>query len=133
MGGSGPRKTLRIVARHADIWDTAGSLAVVAERDAILREHCASIGRDQAEIGRMIDLPIVIRDTSRAAEEAIRAGMRANGVDEVYPGLYGLWPGGRRVAPVHRARLRDIVSLMPALYDRETIARISEVREHLDG
>jgi alkanesulfonate monooxygenase SsuD/methylene tetrahydromethanopterin reductase-like flavin-dependent oxidoreductase (luciferase family) len=134
VGGSGPRKTLRIVARHADIWDTAGSLAVVAERDAILREHCAAIGRDQAEIGRMVHLPIVVRDTSRAAEEAIRAGMRANGVDEVYPGLYGppaLVADGLR--PFMELGFRDIVSLMPAPYDRETIDRIGEVRELLDG
>ncbi len=34
VGGSGPRKTLRIVARHADAWDTAGDLDVVTTRDS---------------------------------------------------------------------------------------------------
>ena len=34
VGGSGPRKTLRIVATHADAWDTAGPLDVVRERAA---------------------------------------------------------------------------------------------------
>ncbi|HEY8990057.1 MAG TPA: LLM class flavin-dependent oxidoreductase [Candidatus Limnocylindrales bacterium] len=41
IGGSGPQKTLRIVARHADLWNAYGSPASLAASDAILRDRCA--------------------------------------------------------------------------------------------
>ena len=40
IGGSGPTKTLPLVARHADLWNAYGSPRSVAASDAILREHC---------------------------------------------------------------------------------------------
>ena len=51
IGGGGERKTLRIVARHADWWNLpAGTLADYARKLDILRAHCAEIGRDPGEI-----------------------------------------------------------------------------------
>jgi probable F420-dependent oxidoreductase len=50
IGGGGEKKTLRLVARHADIWHTFGDPAVVERKTGILRQHCADAGRDPAEI-----------------------------------------------------------------------------------
>ena len=50
IGGGGEKKTLRLVARHADIWHTFGDPAIVARKAGILRQHCADVGRDPAEI-----------------------------------------------------------------------------------
>jgi len=50
IGGGGEKKTLRLVARHADIWHGFGDLATVERKIGILRQHCAEIGRDPAEI-----------------------------------------------------------------------------------
>ena len=134
VGGSGPRKTLRIVATHADAWDTAGALDVVRERVRLLDEHCAMIGRDPSEIERWYHLPIVIRDDRAAAEASIAGAMAGIGVDEVYPGAYG--------EPAHVAdTLRPFidlgfttfVALLPPPYDRETIDRIGEVRALLQA
>lgn len=51
IGGDGPTRTLRAVARYAQRWNTpfasAGSLAASVE---VLHGHCAEIGRDPAEI-----------------------------------------------------------------------------------
>ena len=48
IGGSGPKKTLRTLARYGDQWNAHGPAGRSSrERDAILREHCAAIGRDQ--------------------------------------------------------------------------------------
>lgn len=51
IGGDGPRRTLRAVARYAQRWNTpfasAESLAASLE---VLRSHCADIGRDPSEI-----------------------------------------------------------------------------------
>ena len=46
IGGGGEKKTLRIVAQYADIWNVFGTPETVARKDAILREHCAAVGRD---------------------------------------------------------------------------------------
>lgn len=51
IGGAGEKRLLAVVARHADIWNCPNNHATaLPERLAKLREHCARIGRDPAEI-----------------------------------------------------------------------------------
>ncbi|WP_305785642.1 LLM class F420-dependent oxidoreductase [Symbioplanes lichenis] len=50
IGGGGEKKTLRLVAKHADIWHSFGDAATVERKTGILRQHCADVGRDPAEI-----------------------------------------------------------------------------------
>ncbi|HEY8718794.1 LLM class F420-dependent oxidoreductase [Pengzhenrongella sp.] len=54
IGGGGERKTLRLVAQHADIWHTFGGVDVLVHKSAILAEHCAVVGRDPSEIERSV-------------------------------------------------------------------------------
>src|SRR5713101_6136827 len=54
VGASGAT-TLRLVARHADVWNIAGGdPEKVTELTAMLEEACASVGRDPSEIRRSI-------------------------------------------------------------------------------
>jgi F420-dependent oxidoreductase-like protein len=47
IGGAGERKTLRLVARYADVWNApALSPEECARKIGIIREHCAEVGRD---------------------------------------------------------------------------------------
>ena len=50
IGGGGERRTLRLVARYADIWHAFGDPETVRRKAAVLREHCAAVGRNPAEI-----------------------------------------------------------------------------------
>jgi F420-dependent oxidoreductase-like protein len=50
VGGSGERKTLRLVARHADACNLFGDPDTVRHKLAVLREHCAAEHRDPAQI-----------------------------------------------------------------------------------
>ena len=51
IGGAGERVTLRIAARHADIWNNlAGHHADLARKVAALRAHCRDAGRDPSEV-----------------------------------------------------------------------------------
>jgi alkanesulfonate monooxygenase SsuD/methylene tetrahydromethanopterin reductase-like flavin-dependent oxidoreductase (luciferase family) len=50
VGGSGERRTLRLVARAADACNLFGEPDVVAHKVAVLRRHCADLGRDPATI-----------------------------------------------------------------------------------
>ena len=51
IGGGGEQLTLRVVAKHADMWNIpGGSLDNYAHKLNVLRQHCADIGRDYEEI-----------------------------------------------------------------------------------
>jgi probable F420-dependent oxidoreductase len=50
VGGGGEKKTLRLVAQHADIWHSFGDVATLTRKAGILRQHCADVGRDPGEI-----------------------------------------------------------------------------------
>lgn len=54
IGGGGEKKTLKLVARHADIWHGFGDVEVATRKIRILDEHCAAVGRDPAEIERSV-------------------------------------------------------------------------------
>lgn len=54
IGGGGERKTLRLVAQHADIWHGFGDADTCARKVRILDGHCADVGRDPAEIERSV-------------------------------------------------------------------------------
>lgn len=56
IGGKGPRRTLRAVARWADQWDMAfpESPGEWERLDRVLQQHCADVGRDHAEITRSV-------------------------------------------------------------------------------
>jgi probable F420-dependent oxidoreductase len=57
IGGGGERKTLRLVARHADIWHSFSNLDTLRRKSAILDRWCAEIGRDSSEIERSVGTP----------------------------------------------------------------------------
>jgi alkanesulfonate monooxygenase SsuD/methylene tetrahydromethanopterin reductase-like flavin-dependent oxidoreductase (luciferase family) len=50
VGGSGERRTLRLVARHADACNLFGDPETVRRKVAVLREHCGAEGRDPAAV-----------------------------------------------------------------------------------
>jgi alkanesulfonate monooxygenase SsuD/methylene tetrahydromethanopterin reductase-like flavin-dependent oxidoreductase (luciferase family) len=53
LGAKGPRM-LEIVARFADTWNSSGTVEELAQRNRILDEKCAAIGRDPNEITRSL-------------------------------------------------------------------------------
>jgi len=50
IGGGGEKKTLRIVAKHADIWHSFSDPETMKRKLDILAEHGAAVGRDVSEI-----------------------------------------------------------------------------------
>jgi F420-dependent oxidoreductase-like protein len=130
VGGHGPRKTLRTVARHADAWNTSGYVDEVVERVRILEQHCADIGRDPATIERTISFPIVIRDTEQTATERWTHLIRSNGADHAgtVPHLLGA-PAviADAIRPFLDLGFSTVIVRMPAPFDRETVERMPEV------
>jgi probable F420-dependent oxidoreductase len=72
IGGGGERKTLRIVAEHADVWHSFGGVDTLRRKSAILDEHGAAVGRDTA---RLVERSIeVTAPPAEVADELLDAG-----------------------------------------------------------
>lgn len=70
IGGGGERKTLRVVAEHADIWHSFADARTLAHKSAVLARWCAEVGRDPAEIERSVS----VDGTPGEEAEALLAG-----------------------------------------------------------
>ena len=84
IGGGGEQKTLRTVARHADIWNWVGhrDLDRMQNKHAVFEQRCEEEGRDPAEIERSVFFSPVIRDSDVEAMSFFRTQMEANRLDE---------------------------------------------------
>ena len=70
IGGSGERRTLRIVAEHGDIWNTFyGDLDHYRHLLDVLAGHCADVGRDAADVRKSLTFRAVLDEDERAARE----------------------------------------------------------------
>jgi F420-dependent oxidoreductase-like protein len=76
VGGSGERKTLRMVAQYADACNLFGDADRVEHLLGVLAGHCENVGRDPGEITKTAMFPVVIagdEDGVRAKLDAMRA------------------------------------------------------------
>ncbi len=112
IGGSGPTKTLRMVAELADMCNVSGTAEAVGPKLAILDQHCDAVGRERGDVKRTCMVTLFVRpqaevDGIRAMlnyddDENVRAAMiiatrqqahdqlaalRATGVDEIIVNL----------------------------------------------
>ncbi len=70
IGGGGERTLLRIVARHADIWNNlAVNQPQLAHKGAVLRQHCQALGRDPHSI-QVSQQTMVVIGTDRTDAQA---------------------------------------------------------------
>jgi F420-dependent oxidoreductase-like protein len=76
IGGSGPKRTLRVVAKHADVWNSnAPTPEDTHALVKVLDEHCAAVGRDPATIRRSHQIRTDKDDDAlRLGQAALRAG-----------------------------------------------------------
>jgi F420-dependent oxidoreductase-like protein len=57
IGGDGEKRTLPLVARYADVWNSmAASVEELEHKITVLHHHCDAIGRDPAEIRKTLAL-----------------------------------------------------------------------------
>jgi F420-dependent oxidoreductase-like protein len=84
IGGGGERKTLRLVARHADACNLfGGDVAGVRHKIDVLHRHCEAEGRDPAEI----EITTILRPESADDRDAfveLMAAYAKLGVDLVW-------------------------------------------------
>lgn len=87
IGGAGEKVTLRLVARHADMWHSFGDFETYQRKVAILAEHCAQVGRDPDTIEHVWGSLERIEDhadalaQAGAAELTVQIGGNGSGYD----------------------------------------------------
>ena len=109
VGGSGERRTLRIVARWADEWNTWGTPGVLSQKSDVLARHCEAVGRDPSTIARsaqvLVDLDGQAGEWRRsmptvrgsvAQVQDLLQGYADAGVDEFVLPDWNLGTGSRR-------------------------------------
>lgn len=77
IGGSGERRTLRLVAQFATEWNAVNlSPAAYAQKVTVLERHCEAVGRDPATIRRSMMTFAVIGPDERTLDRATERMMR---------------------------------------------------------
>jgi alkanesulfonate monooxygenase SsuD/methylene tetrahydromethanopterin reductase-like flavin-dependent oxidoreductase (luciferase family) len=135
IGGSGEKKTLRTVARYADMWNAMGPLDMIAHKVEVLQAHCDDVGRDIAEIEFTLGVKVTIRDTEAEADRVWKAAMAHNRTPLANVADDGtFWNGtpeqlADRLRPYAALGFRTVISEHPAPYDVESLERfIGEVK-----
>ncbi len=113
IGGNGPRRTLRVVAEHADVWScdvwptSAGAMERAYTLAGTLDQRCVEIGRDPSTMRRAHALVV---DDGDGALEIARTSLRAGFTDFLLVPVRDLGPGGDLRAGVEAA-----AALLPRL------------------
>jgi F420-dependent oxidoreductase-like protein len=104
IGGSGERKTLRVVAEQADVWNApGGDVAEVSRLSGVLDRHCEDVGRDPTTIRRSVQFRF-----DGDPESALRTaqGYAAAGLDDL---IVMLAPGAAQ------EQAEQVADLLPRL------------------
>ena len=96
VGGTGPKRTLRTLARYGDVMNLDGwagggmSLDYYKYKAGILEQHCEDAGRDPAEIRRTLLMPCYLTEDKNLIERVVKglgpgtvAGSRQYIVDRI--------------------------------------------------
>ena len=139
IGGSGERKTLRTVAKYADMWNMTGPVDKVQHKMEVLDQHCADVGRDPASIERTISGKLFLRSTEKEAREVCARAMEMNRtrMSDVEGGD-DFWfdtpeRTAERLLEYKQMGVHTFIPEIPAPYDEETLERlIGEVKPIVD-
>jgi alkanesulfonate monooxygenase SsuD/methylene tetrahydromethanopterin reductase-like flavin-dependent oxidoreductase (luciferase family) len=134
VGGTGRTKTLRTVARVADCWNAYATPEELLELDGVLAAHGTAVGRDVRAIERQVYVNAVIRRTRAAAAAAWDEVIaRHHPLEEEAPLHAGGTPAdvAAGLRPWLAAGAEEIVVVLRSPFDRETIARLPELRAAL--
>jgi F420-dependent oxidoreductase-like protein len=82
IGGGGEKKTLRLVAQYADMWNGFGDPDTVLHKIEVLGQHCRDVGRDPADIMKTRLGTLIVTKTKEEAETRREEFKKRRGVDD---------------------------------------------------
>ena len=78
VGGTGPKRTLRTLAKYGDVMNLDGwagggmALEYYQHKAGILEQHCEDVGRDPAKIRRTLLMPCYLTEDKDLIERAVK-------------------------------------------------------------
>ncbi len=106
IGGRGERRTLRIVAAHADEWNvTRVTPEEYVGKTALLERYCRELGRDPGTLRRSVMLPIAI---GRSPAETAARRERIAALHPRIPADEGAWRAAAFLQGSPEAVVRDL-------------------------
>jgi alkanesulfonate monooxygenase SsuD/methylene tetrahydromethanopterin reductase-like flavin-dependent oxidoreductase (luciferase family) len=137
IGGGGEQVTLKLVAKYGDMNNLGDGVETVKRKEAILLEHCATVGRDPAEIERTAGIGTVfIRDDRAEAQRLFREAFERNRIARVWQNQPVGTPEdvAEMLAPYLEIGYRHLIAGVPATYDEESMTRlVTEVKPLLEA
>jgi F420-dependent oxidoreductase-like protein len=134
VGGSGERKTLRLVAQYADGCNFFGDVERTRHLLGVLERHCADVGRDPGEITKTRMATVLIAPTHDEAQRRLAQLPGAGRERLAANGLVGD-PGevAEQAQPFLDAGLDGLTFSMPQVHDLEQLALAGETLSELIG
>ena len=83
IGGSGERVTLKLVAQFGDACNVGGDSDTIRHKLAVLREHCATVGRNYDDIIKSAEAEVLVIGKG---DDPARARARARGYESFREG-----------------------------------------------
>jgi len=137
IGGSGEKKTLRMVAQYADACNVFGDAAQVRHLMGVLDGHCETMGRDPGTVCRTRLGTLVVGRTMEEAQGKILARFGVSSLDALpadiqarVKGMFVMGDGpaiAEQVQELLDAGLDGIVFNMPDAHDVEQVELAGEV------
>ena len=130
IGGSGEKLMLRVIAKHADTWNTFGSPEVFSQKIGVLKEHCAAVGRNFDEIEVSWAGMTYVTESAEENQEMIARGAAMFGApaEAVAPGFL-VGPPAELRDSIHEfiaAGVTHFIIIPPTPTDHATISRFAE-------
>ncbi len=134
IGGGGERKTLRLVATYADMWNGFGDVAMIRDKLRVLQRHCSEIGRDPSEIVKTRLGTIIVGRTQAEAERRKDAWQSQKGLDDAAVAARLSWGDpesiAERVRPFLDTGLDGLIFNMPVGSTPDDVERAGRALRH---
>jgi F420-dependent oxidoreductase-like protein len=123
VGGSGERKTLRLVAQYADGCNLFGDVDRVRHLLGVLDGHCEAVGRDPSEITRTRMATVLVARTHEEAQRKLEAwaatGVARDRVEATFAGDPDTV--AERAQAFKDAGIEGLTFSMPDVHDVESV------------
>ena len=130
IGGSGEKLTLKVVARHADQWNTFGSPELFRHKIEVLKEHCVAVDRNFDDIEVSWAGAALVTDSREEKDELLRRFAAAFGITPEQYALGALVGSASevrdRIAKLIDVGVTHFIPIANTPFNHESIRRFAE-------
>jgi alkanesulfonate monooxygenase SsuD/methylene tetrahydromethanopterin reductase-like flavin-dependent oxidoreductase (luciferase family) len=130
IGGAGEKVTLKLVAQYGDACNFNADVETVRHKLDVLREHCATVGRDYESVLKTIEFYTILGDKGEV-DRVVKDTARRTGQDEGFIRSWYPWHGdAEHIAQVIGeyvdAGIEYVIVNVPNAFEGGVISRFAE-------